>query len=57
MKEHKNFFFNSEGYNSEELDENNSSLKAMSVGNKTNYLQPFANVEQKHKEPVQMATR
>jgi len=53
MKEYKNFFFNSEEYNSKEFDENTSSLKAISVGNKTNYLQPFANVEQTHKEPVQ----
>ena len=53
MKEYKNFFFNSEEYNSEEFDENTSSIKAISVGNKTNYLQPFANVEQTHKEPVQ----
>ena len=35
MKEYKNFFFNSEEYNSEEFDENTSSLKAISVGNKT----------------------
>ncbi len=53
MKEYKNFFFNSEEYNSEEFDENISSSKAISVGHKTNYLQSFANAEQKHKEPVQ----
>ncbi len=56
MKEYKNFFFNSEEYNSEEFDENTSSSKAISVGNKTNHWQPFANVEQTHKEPVQWHT-
>ncbi len=53
MKEYKNFFFNLEEPSSEKFDENTSSIKATSVGNTTNYLQPFAYVEQQHKEPVQ----